>query len=420
MLKQEEILATEDYLYHKNNYSNNPMAGKSIDDEKTDDNEGNKYGYDTDDDDNPPVRWIQDRINGSVMLPEAEEKRLPQWKRRPPSALCFLSPLVGLCPRVLEDNIVCASLGRLGIVGGNSSFVRNGTAGESSESGEVSGVPQATTTDESLRTLILGHALLLNTCGLIATICSAMSLTKYSTDLIRAVPFARTTLYPTPSQGSSSNDDAGIAPVTVYLGLLALGVTNPNLSEDANDDIAMIGFRDFCSTPGMELLVPMGSCDRCAGSEVLVGLGFFLAVFAYLPTIIMGFLRLYKHYDTNCQKVSAGLWSFLGLVGYSMVIASYYEQCLSSMFQGDVLYSSDGQMYEGIVDNPEDMNVKVTFDWRAGVGQILFLIGFGLKIIDFVCSCCCVATPPITRSRELQWKYEVLSMAENGDGGGID
>jgi len=199
------------------------------------------------------------------------------------------------------------------------------------------------------------------------------------------------------------------------MGLLALGIDNPNISGGGGGGITMVAFTDFCTTAGMEQFLPQEDCNVCADTSVYIVMGFLVTMAAYLPTFATGILRLYRHYDVNCQKCSAGVWSALSLIGYITVLYYYHRVCLASLYEGQVIYTSDGTVYEvsSIDYYPRGYNnnntVLVDFQWKAGVGQILFMIGFALKIIDFICNCC-IATPTITRTREQQWEYEDISL----------
>merc|ERR1712157_611620 len=90
----------------------------------------------------------------------------------------------------------------------------------------------------------------------------------------------------------------------------------------------------------------------------------------------------------------------------------FRTSCLGSFYEGEVLYTSRGEIYGGDEnDSLQQQIVRANFEWKIGAGQILFLIGLILKIIDLACNCL-VATPAITRSRELQWDYEEARASE--------
>lgn len=283
----------------------------------------------------------------------------------------------------------------------------------------ANGITETTANQEKnkdfLRTLVMGHALLLNACGLFATILSALALARSNPSVLEAAPFGKATVFPVLTNIENDGTSTGGA-VTLYLGLLALGIDNPKAAVGGT---IVVGFQHFCTTPGMEQFLLPEDCNRCTSATVWIVLGFFLATMAYLPSFAIGIGRLCKNYDANCSKVAAGLWSLVSLSGYWMVLSCYYTACLGSLFEGEVLYTSDGAIYEEgtLEQNPrqeEQVLLRADFEWKAGAGQVLFLIGLALKIIDFLANCC-IATPAITRSRELQWDYEEGLMELQGE-----
>ena len=352
-----------------------------------------------------PRRWIADRIDGTVRAEDEKEvEGLPKWKRKPPFFLCLPSPLLAIFPRFFEENSLCVTVGKWGFFGGDLITKRNDKS------------------NNFLRTLIMGHSLLLNVCGLFATILSGLALTRTYPSLLESAPFGKTMMIPTlysPTGGIDGTVDIA-EPVTLYLGLLALGIDNAAASDMG---IVVVKFRDFCAKTGTEQFLNTEKCDRCANVSVWVVVGYFLATIAYLPSFAVSVSRLYRNYDTNCSKVSAGIWSLVSFIGYVMVL-SCYTSCVNSLYEGEVSYTSKGEiLHEDNTfgrDESSGQFLVANFDWKMGVGQILFIIGLCLKLFDLTCNCC-IATPAITRSRELQWDYEeglptVLSQTQSEGG----
>ena len=111
-----------------------------------------------------PRRWIIDRIDGTVT---PEEKELPQWRQKPPFFLCLPSPLLSIFPRIFEENSFCTTIGRWGFFGGDTVTDRNknsSTEGDIEENNDPFSFNNETSEKSSnfLRTLIIGHSLLLN------------------------------------------------------------------------------------------------------------------------------------------------------------------------------------------------------------------------------------------------------------------
>jgi len=376
-----------------------------------------------------PRRWIFDRIDGTVKIPEEEGERLPLWKRRPPSFFCLPSPLLGLFPWFFEENPFCVAIGKYGFFGGDGAATDDNpknTTGSRPQSSNNGAATNPSANDHSTdgnkigfrRSLVILHSLLLNACGLFATILSGLSLTRSNPGLLEASTFSKSAVIPALTSSLASSGSVKNT-ATLYLGLLVLGVKNPQASVGGT---ILVPFRDFCTTPGMEQFVLPDECDKCDGASVWIVLGFFLAVAAYFPTFGINIGRIYTNYDANCSKVAAGLWSLVSLLGYVMVLSAHHFSCLGSLYAGEVPYTSEGEAIGGEIlgendDQWQDIRVA-SFDWTAGVGQIMFQIGIFLKLIDFVTNCC-VATPAITRSRDLQWEYEegLLLHGENLENG---
>ncbi len=356
-----------------------------------------------------PRRWIIDRIDGTVR-PEEEEEGLPKWKRKPPLFLCLPSPLLGIFPWLFEENLCCVAVGKFGFFGVDTTTDENKTTAQSGDLEQSTNDETVTNKLKStgfLRSLVIGHAIMFNACGLFATILAGLALTRSHPGMLQAAPFGKTTVIPT-FETEDADPEAAVTgdAVTLYLGLLALGIDNPagNLG-----GMVVVGFREFCDTPGTEQFLYPDECEACADVSLWIVVGYFLTVIAYLPTFSIGISRLYKNYDANCSKISAGIWALVSVLGY-IIVLSCYKSCLGSLYSGEVLYTDEGAIQKDDVEDrdPGEAFLVAEFAWKAGVGQILFLIGLMLKIFDFA-SNCCIATPPITRSRELQWEYERAS-----------
>ena len=93
----------------------------------------------------------------------------------------------------------------------------------------------------------------------------------------------------------------------------------------------------------------------------------------------------------------------------------------TSTSDGTIISSSYTTDYDEdeVINKSDDDTVTVDFVWNIGPVQILFPVGFGLKIIDFICNWC-IATPTITRSREEQWEYENLSLVQSDSNNKMD
>jgi len=398
-----------------------------------------------------PRRWIYDRVDGTVIDRHDPSSECP----RPPCDICLLSPLLTVCPWLLEENPLCVAIGWWGFFGGNrvhkggETDEENGSNTSTTHSTTHSTIHGTTCTTRPkeegsstgssirLRTWVLTHALVLNACGFLVTLLSTAAL---SDSFLTQASFGRTEL---------EDPKRDYLPVRLFLGLLSMAIDNPNLAANAtpttsnlydndttttaaaattpNDDytattatteVVVVAFRDFCTTPGMEqFLVSPEDCGACAAASPWIVGSLLVALVACVPTLALGVLRLYPNYDTNCPKAAACLWSLLGLVASAEVLYWYHGVCLASLFQGgnDVVY--DGYDFDAGGDGDEERSVSKTerrmvaftfFDWSTGEGQLLFLVGFALRMVEFWIQCC-VATPAIARSKRAQWDYEEAS-----------
>jgi len=364
-----------------------------------------------------PRRWIYDRVDGKVHLRNKEKKTVPKsrsWEQRgPPCFLCYPSPLVKIFPWLLEENYLCTTIGKCGFdddynssCRGSGSTTRYRQQSTYSDKDQNDNNNNGNNNNTNIRSSLLQLGLFANTGGLLATILACFALSKSNMDLMEGVSFAKASLIPSSSSSSFDN-------VTLYMGLRALGIDNPNTGS-SSDAINIISFDNFCTTVGMEQFLPLEECDVCAHTNVYIILALLVTMAAYVPTFISCLLRLYNQYDMNFCKTSSGFWSLVSLIGYLSIFYCYNYRCLSSLYEGPVIYNyttgnvvviDNDDLYDNDNNNNNNASVLVDFQWSMGTGQILFMVGFFLKIIDLI-SNCCIATPTITRSREEQWDYE--------------
>lgn len=348
-----------------------------------------------------PRRWIYDRVNGTSQIRRGSGSTTPR-RQKPPCFLCFPPPVLKLCPWVLEENCLCRLLGWFGCCGGSTAAAGSTAGREPDAGGPVNdgGGP--------IRSATLKLSLTLNLLGLLVTVFAALALAEQTYDLLAVAAFGTADLQPTPGVENGGGGAAAVPTfptVSLHLGLQALAVSNPSSADAGGPSEKVVPFDDFCTTPGMEQLMPMEDCAVCADARLYLLIGMLVALVAYLPTFATDCLRLYANYDVNCQKASSGVWGLVSLAGYGLVYYYYYYVCAASFYSGQVGYAADGAV---VGDGSLPVAVLVDFAWTVGTGQICLFVGFGLKVLNFVCNCC-VATPTITRDRQEQWQYERLA-----------
>jgi hypothetical protein len=339
-----------------------------------------------------PYRWIQDRVDGKVYTVDtggSSSKSLPSLAPRPPCCLCWPPPLLKQCPVLLETNIFCTLLGRLGFCDG-SAITANRHGDYYSGFGNRG------------RSAVMTYALVFNLCGLLLSIFATLALTDNNVSLLNKVSFSTTSLRPlvldaTVKEILQAQQQESVPTTILQLGLQALLIR----------DEMVVPFKDFCTTSGMNQFLPQQDCNACHETTVYITIGMVVTIVTYLPTMATDFLRIYKDYDVNCQKCVALLWSLVSLAGYGLTYYYYRYRCLDSFYHGPVLYDADGVVV-GIGVDTTSGDVLINFDWTMGAGQICLVVGFVLKVVGFLCHCC-VATPTITRLREEQWTYERIS-----------
>jgi hypothetical protein len=325
--------------------------------------------------DGTPCRWIQDRTEGRV---HGSDGALAP---RPPCFLCWPPPLLRTCPAILETNSLCTIIGRCGFCNGSTANNRRDYYSGFGNRG---------------RCAIMTYALVLDLAGLLMTVFAALALSDGNADLIQVAAFSTTSLQPVVLD-ATLNRQQTIPATSLHLGLQALLIR----------DEVTVTYEDFCTTPGMEQFLPPENCNACNDTTLYVVIGMLVTMVAYIPSLGIDCLRMYKDYDVNCQKTASLLWSLVSLAGYGLTYYYHRYQCLASFYEGPVLYDINGAVVTAGLDSTDGV-VLTDFVWDIGVGQICLLAGFVLKAIDFFCHLF-VATPTITRDREEQWAYERLS-----------
>ena len=77
-------------------------------------------------------------------------------------------------------------------------------------------------------------------------------------------------------------------------------------------------------------MVPDSKCETCAQASTGITVALFVSLIMYIPSITTDVLRMYPHYDVNCQKVFAGFTAPISL-GFSIYTFMIYQfRCFRS------------------------------------------------------------------------------------------
>jgi hypothetical protein len=268
------------------------------------------------------------------------------------------------CPFLLEENCICTFLGRIGCIPVN---------------------------EYKSNYSVLRLALTCSTWGLLCTVFAAIALTE-NTSILRITNFSR---------GKLTSKSGLLEPVEIYIGLRGLVYDNPNTVGEL-----YIAFDQFCGLKdlGLDAYMDPEDCAKCDDMTIYFYLCLLISLIAFIPSIATDLLRLYPLYDVNCQRVFGALHTLVSIGGSVMLWWLYWEECLPSFYDGEVNFSRTGDRVE---PGDDTAAILVNFEWKIGYALMILWAGAGLKVINFICSCC-VSTPSITRNRQEQEDYEAM------------
>jgi hypothetical protein len=328
----------------------------------------NDVGADRQDDDDSmrrkPVKYRQyliDRTNGKSRLGDS----------KPPCSACFVPLPVVWFADCIEQNYLFERMGSFGLF--DASNLR-------------------------ARRICIGLGLLVNVIGTCLSIyvCFAVS-TNY--DIIRATAFTSGHAY----KQAGSDDDPHF---TIQIGMRAAAVQSffgPSLSQTITEEV--ITFDEFCDASSVIVSgEDCGACDAASGSMIAT---LFISLFMCFPSITTSVLRLYPHYDCNCQKVFGGFAAIIsvGFAIYTFVI--YQFRCFRALGFGEVYVDDAGDVLDPEVDGCPVGYTTIRRNFFAGPGWIVLSIVSGCKILDMLFNLA-IPTPKICRDHEEQREYEFL------------
>jgi hypothetical protein len=310
----------------------------------------------------PARQWITDRVHGKCKYDRRPEDR-------PPCNLCWPSPIVKYFPALLEENILCGAIGRIGCM---------------------------KTDQYKANYSILRLALSLSFWGFICTIYASIALTE-NPNVLEVTSFSR----------GKVTSDSGVLPnsIKLFIGLRGVLIDNPNTSFGRQ----FVAFEDFCNYDDIGSFVKEEKCSNCEDSKLQLFLFLLFAIVAYVLAMIGSEnLRMYPFYEISCTRTFGFLYSMVSLACSVLLWYFYWSDCLGSFHDGEVFFSSGGVQVD---PDSSKASISVDFSWKVGFGLILLWAGAGLKVISFVLSCL-VPTPSITRDKEEQERYEKMPYPE--------
>ncbi|KAL3920807.1 MAG: hypothetical protein SGARI_006851 [Bacillariaceae sp.] len=144
----------------------------------------------------------------------------------------------------------------------------------------------------------------------------------------------------------------------------------------------------------------------------------FISLVMYLPSITTDILRMYPHYDVNCQKIFGGFAAVISLAFAFYTFVVYQFRCFRNMGFGTICLSAGCGDAFGIDDVCEVVEPDASNGYNcptnfasfnrlffAGPGWIALATASGLKIFDMIMNIA-IPTPSICWTLEEQQEYE--------------
>jgi len=296
----------------------------------------------------PPRKWLMDRITGDSKYGDRD---------RPTGPCCWVPPTVGWCPALLEENICCKLVGKMGAY-----------------------------TTEAARFYLMHLGFMLNFISILMIAYSCLGMSD-DFDILSNASFSKLTL---------SGDVGEMTAGTV----MRVGLRSVSLSKD-DVEISVINFDQFCEVDGFDAFLNQNDCDSCQSMAANYTISIMFAAILILPILFINISRMYSGYDVNCSKCFSGILSLASILLAFNTMFTYTFFCRSKFYSGIVPFSVDGDIF------PEKESYFVNYDWQWGWGFIFLIAGVVLKTFELMINCC-IPTPSITRDRKEQDTYEVI------------
>jgi hypothetical protein len=312
---------------------------------------------------NPPKyrQYLIDRTNGKSKLGES----------KPPCSACFVPLPVLWFADYVEQNRLFEWLGRRGIFDASNLRARRIFIGL------------------GLIANVLSAILSLYTCFSVSTHYNVIWATAFTSGFVNV---ANKTIYPA-SHG-------------VRVGMRAIAMQT--YYQTANNVIEeVITFDEFCELSSTLMdREDCGDCDAASGSMIFT---LFISLIMCFPSITTSVLRLYPHYDCNCQKVFGGFAAIISVAFALYTFIIYQYRCFRSFGFANICIDGNGGIAGWQPSSPHCPQgyFGVQRNFHAGPGWIALATASGLKMLDMLFNLA-IPTPTICRDKEEQRQYEML------------
>jgi hypothetical protein len=308
-------------------------------------------------------QYLIDRTNGTSKLGDGS---------KPPCCLCYVPKPVVWFAYYIEQNRPFEWLGKFGFF-------------------------------PSLRArrICIGLGLVCNVLclGLSIYVCFAISTTDF--DLLWITAFTSGHVDYTTIDGDRQNFE-------LRVGIRAVAMESTTGRSGSQGEEEIIPFDQFCDL--VQPILNPGECGDCDAASASIMATLFISVVMCIPSITTSVLRLYPHYDCNCQKVFGGFAAIIS-VGFAIYTFMIYQfRCFRSLGFGSICINpSNGDIVDAFLNGvtcPTDY-VLVQRLFYAGPGWIALSTASGLKILDMLFNLA-IPTPSICRNADEQREYELL------------
>ena len=345
-------------------------------------------------------RYLEDRTNGTCKIAPS----------KPPCWACYVPKPVAWFPDWIESNHIFECLGRKGLF---------------------------SSSNLKARQYCIGAGLI---CNIVSSMLSFYVLFAISTkyNIIWATAF---------TSGSMVSGNSTQVPFNLEIraGLKAMAIETHYLS---NPEIVVsetvVQFNDVCDALDEHDHVEFENCHKCGRASASIIFSLFVSFFMSFPSITTSVVRLYPHYDCNCQKIFASFAAIISLVVAIYTFVMYQFRCFRSINSGIVCVDENGEFFgspgetgyyivygdpttssstagtvgegsEEVCFNTDEPYYYYEQDFHAGPGWIALAISTGLKILDMLFNMV-IPTPTICRDLEEQRLYEALVTSTTASG----
>ena len=269
------------------------------------------------------------------------------------------------CPSVLEENCLCTTWGRVGLIS-----------------------PE----NEKARFWILHIGFGANLIAFFLTIWSCLSISaRYGALNVASFSWGVLNL------GDETRN------FELHVGLRAAALDLPNY-----DEPFVATFDEFCALASDDLVEYMQGgnvCFACQEVSSSMVASTIFSVITFIPSFATDVLRMHSNYDVNCQKSFSTLFATLTILLSLNTLLKYSANCFGSFYEGEVPFD---RQYNVQTDESLEPAYVVHFDWKVGPGLYCLGIATILKFVDVVCNVI-IPTPTITRDIKEKRDYEDLN-----------